>query len=65
MHETCALSYTELDATSGELIPERETLALVNIANVVGVNIALAFNVASINSSAQATAGQLIAVGQF
>jgi hypothetical protein len=37
----------------------------VNIANVVGVNIALAFNVASINSSAQATAGQLIAVGQF
>jgi hypothetical protein len=65
MHETCALSYAELDATSGELIPERETLALVNIANVVGVNIALAFNVASINSSAQAAAGQLIAVGQF
>jgi hypothetical protein len=65
MHETCALSYAELDAASGELIPERETLALVNIANVVGVNVALAFNVASFKSSAQATAGQLIAVGQF
>jgi hypothetical protein len=65
MHETCALSYAELDATSGELIPERETLALVNIANVVGVNIALAFNVASFKSSANAAAGQLIAVGQF
>ncbi|HKA82682.1 MAG TPA: hypothetical protein VKD21_02390 [Acidimicrobiales bacterium] len=65
MHETCALSYAELDATSGELIPERETLALVNIANVVGVNIALAFNVASFKSSAHAAAGQLIAVGQF
>jgi hypothetical protein len=31
MHETCALSYAELDATPGELVPERETLALVNI----------------------------------
>jgi hypothetical protein len=65
MHETCALSYTELDATSGELLPERETLALVNITNIVAVNIALALNAATINSAATATAGQLIGVGQF
>jgi hypothetical protein len=65
MHETYALSYAELDATSGELVPERETLALVNIGNVVAINIALAINAATINSAANAAAGQLIAVGQF
>jgi hypothetical protein len=65
MHETCALSFTELAATSGELVPERETLALVNIANVVGVNIALAINAATINSSAQAWANQMLGVSQF
>jgi hypothetical protein len=65
MHETCALSYAELDATSGELVPERETLALVNITNIVAVNIALAVNAATINSTANAAAGQLLAVGQF
>jgi hypothetical protein len=65
MHETCALSYAELDATSGELVPERETLALVNITNIVAVNIALAINAATIGSQANAAAGQLIAVGQF
>ncbi|HZA77418.1 MAG TPA: hypothetical protein VE623_13635 [Acidimicrobiales bacterium] len=65
MHETCALSYAELDATPGELVPERETLALVNITNVVAVNIALAVNAATINSTANAAAGQLLAVGQF
>jgi hypothetical protein len=65
MHETCALSYAELDATSGELVPERETLALVNITNIVAVNIALAINAATIGSTANAAAGQLVAVGQF
>lgn len=65
MHETRALSYAELDATSGELVLERETLALVNISNIVAVNIALAINAATINSTANAAADQLLAVDQF
>jgi hypothetical protein len=65
MRETCALSYAELDATSGDLVPTRETLALVNISNIVAVNIALAVNAATINSTANAAAGQFLAVGQF
>ena len=48
----------ELAAQSLELLPLRETLWSVNIANVIGVNISLAINAASINASASAFAGQ-------
>jgi hypothetical protein len=65
MHQARAFSDAELVATSGELIPERETLALVNITNIVAVNVALAVNAATINSTANAMAGQLIATGQY
>jgi hypothetical protein len=65
MQEMRPISKAELLATDVELVPDRETLALVNLANLVSVNIALAVNAATINSQANAWAGQLVAVGQF
>jgi hypothetical protein len=65
MQEMRAISEAELLATAGELVPQRETLALVNVANIVSVNIALAVNAASFQSQANAVAGQLSAIGQF
>lgn len=65
MHETQAVSDAELMAASGDLLHPRETLALLNLANVVSVNVALAINAATIRSTAGAAAGQFIAVGQF
>lgn len=62
MHEH--LSISELEATSVELLPPRETLALVNFANVTAVNLAIAVNAASCGASALASANQLVAVTQ-
>lgn len=62
MHEH--LSVSELEATSVELLPPRETLALFNIANVTAVNLALSINAASCASSALASANQLVGVNQ-
>jgi hypothetical protein len=50
----------ELVAQSIELLPARETLWSINVTNVVGVNIALAINAASINASASAYANQYL-----
>jgi hypothetical protein len=65
MHEMRALSEAELAATTADLVPQRDTLALVNITNVVSVNVALALNAATVNSTASASAGQLIGAFQF
>ena len=54
----------ELELQHGELLPDREAMALVNVANVTGVNLALALNAASYQSSALAAAGQSISVWQ-
>lgn len=51
----------ELDAQTVELLPQRETLWSVNVVNVIGVNVAIAVNAATINSSATAFAGQQLA----
>jgi hypothetical protein len=55
----------ELDAETATPLPRRETLscqfACVNVANVVGVNLALAVNAATINSQADALAMQYLA----
>jgi hypothetical protein len=51
----------ELDAQTVELLPQRETLWSVNVVNVIGVNVAIAINAASINASASAFAGQQLA----
>jgi hypothetical protein len=48
----------ELDAQSVELLPRRETLWSVTVVNVIGVNLAIAVNAATINSSASAYASQ-------
>ena len=64
MSEGAVLSVAELEATGGEILPRRETLALVNIANITAVNIAIAINVGGPNASALALAEQFIALGQ-
>jgi hypothetical protein len=65
MQEMRAISEAELLATDGEVVAQRETLALVNLANLANVNIALAINAATIQSQANAWANQLVGVGQF
>jgi hypothetical protein len=57
---TSIVSLAELDEQNVEMLPVRNTLALINITNVIGVNIALAINAASINASASATATQVL-----
>lgn len=48
----------ELAAQRVELLPQRETLWSINVVNVIGVNVAIAVNAATINGSAYAYAGQ-------
>jgi hypothetical protein len=54
----------ELEAVTAQLLPDRETLSCsvgcVNVTNVVGVNLAIAVNAASINASANAMATQYL-----
>jgi hypothetical protein len=58
------ISMLELDRQSVEPLPHRETMALINIANITAVNIAIAVNAATVGSTAQAQILQGIAVGQ-
>ena len=58
------ISVSELEATTVELLPSRETLAFINIANVTAVNLAIAVNAASFGSAAFASANQLVWVQQ-
>ena len=61
------LSHDEIRGQSVQLLPRRETLCLfacTNVINVVGVNIAIAVNAASINASANALALQYVAAAQ-
>lgn len=64
MHEVDVITVAELESTGGELLPSRETLALVNIANITAINIAIAINVGGPNASALAYAQQFIALRQ-
>ena len=60
------LRIDELEAQSVELLPARETLFLdVNVAPVIGVNLALAINAASIGVVANAVAAQQLSALQF
>jgi hypothetical protein len=53
----------ELDTQIAELLPERETLLLdINVTPVIGVNLSLAINAATVNSSAAAAALQGLGV---
>lgn len=60
-----ALTATDLDAEVAVALPLRETLscqfACINVANVIGVNLAISVNAATINSQANALAMQYLA----
>ena len=58
------VSMRELEATTVELLPNRETLALFNFANVTAVNLAIAINAASFGSAAVALRTSTIVVMQ-
>lgn len=59
------LTIEELDRQPLELVPRRETMFLdINVAPVIGVNLAIAVNAATINSTANALALQTLQVGQ-
>jgi hypothetical protein len=58
------ISTTELEASSIEILPARETMAFINFANVQAINLALAINVGGYHSGAWASANQLVAVVQ-
>ena len=52
------ITAAELEATTVELLPSRETLAFINIANITAVNLALAVNAGTFGSVAYASANQ-------
>ena len=58
------ISVAELEATTVELLPSRETLAFINVTTVNAVNLALAINAGTIGSAAFAGANQLVVVRQ-
>ncbi|HEY5877329.1 MAG TPA: hypothetical protein VIU11_00370 [Nakamurella sp.] len=64
---TALVTLDELDGQQIELLPARQTMALinVNVAPVIGVNMAFAINAATINSSASAAANQVLTSVQF
>ena len=56
------ISRRDIDDELVECLPDRETLFLdINVAPVVGVNLAIAVNAATINSVANANATQFLA----
>lgn len=69
MNRRPVLSTAELDAEAATALPLRETMscqfACVNVANVVGVNLAISVNAATINSQANALAMQYLASVQM
>jgi hypothetical protein len=57
------MTTAELDGHAVELLPRRDTLCYigcVNVNTVVGVNLALALNAATVNSTANALAAQYL-----
>jgi len=58
------LTAAELDAQSGEALPEREQMSLINANAAVPVNAAVAANVLSDDSVADADADQLAGIDQ-
>ena len=57
----------EVRSQTAQLLPRRETLcyfACTNVVSVVGINVAIAVNAASINASANALAAQYIGAAQ-
>ncbi len=64
MTDQPGLSQEELEAASGEALPDREQMSLVNANLAVPVNAAVAANVLSDNAVAYADADQLANIDQ-
>ena len=62
--EVEGLSEEELEAQSGEGLPDREEMSLIDANVAAPVNLALALNVASDNSIAYANAEQNVTITQ-
>ncbi|MGZ5416763.1 MAG: hypothetical protein ACXWDI_06265 [Nocardioides sp.] len=63
-----ALGSTDLELEVATLLPPRETLCAfgcTNVVNVVGVNVSIAVNAASINAEANALATQYLSAVQY
>jgi hypothetical protein len=61
------IGFEELRSQEAHMLPRRETLCYigcVNVSNVVGVNLAIAVNAATINSQANALAMQYLVSAQ-
>ncbi|MET1060207.1 MAG: hypothetical protein ABWX84_11440 [Nocardioides sp.] len=61
------IGFDELRSQDAQLLPRRETLCYfgcVNVTNIVGVNLAIAVNAATINSQANAVALQYLVSAQ-
>jgi hypothetical protein len=62
MQTMTSISRRDIDDELVECLPERETLLFdINVAPVIGVNLSIAINAATINSSAYANAHQVLA----
>lgn len=61
---TPALTSEEIDAETGEELPDREAMSLINANIAVPVNAAVAANVLSDNSTAYANAAQTTPITQ-
>lgn len=67
MSPRLVIGFEELESQDAQVLPRRETLCTVgcvNVTNVVGVNVAIAVNAATINSQANALAMQYLASAQ-
>jgi len=64
MERAEGLSPEELDAETGEALPDREAMSLVNANVAAPVNVAAALNVLSDNSTAIANAEQTSSITQ-
>lgn len=58
MNQRQEIGFAELDAQTLELLPAKETLFAINVSPVIGVNISMALNAASIGTTANSFAGQ-------
>lgn len=68
MRDLPAIRLDELESQTAQLLPRRETLcqfACTNVVNVVGINIGIAVNAASINASANVLAQQALGSAQY
>jgi hypothetical protein len=59
-----AIAPDELEAQAIDLLPDRDTMFLptINVTNVIGVNLSLAINAATVNAQATAFADQALGI---